>query len=160
LRPAAARLALAALAAATLGAAEPRPSAIGRVAWLAGCWHAQSKHRTVEESWMAPRGGSMIGVSRTVRGDSLFEYELVVVREKVGALAYHAHPSGQPAAVFPAREVTDSSVVFENAEHDFPQRIGYRRVSADSLVAWIEGTVGGQARRVDFPYRRAACPGR
>lgn len=64
------------------------------------------------------------------------------------------------AAVFPASEVTDSSVVFENAEHDFPQRIGYRRVGGDSLVAWIEGTAGGKARRVEFPYRRAACPGR
>ena len=80
-------------------AASPAPGTIERVAWLAGCWRAESKHRTVEESWMAPRGGSMIGVSRTVRGDSLFEYELVVVREKGGALAYHAHPSGQPAAV-------------------------------------------------------------
>ena len=160
MRPAAATLALAALAAATLGAAEPRPSGIGRVAWLAGCWLAESPRRAVEENWMPPRGGSMIGVSRTVRGDSLFEYELVVVRETGGALAYHAHPSGQPAAVFPAREVTDSSVVFENAEHDFPQRIGYRRVGADSLVAWIEGTAGGKARRVEFPYRRAACPGR
>ena len=24
-------------------------------------------------------------------------------------------------------------------------------------VAWIDGTVGGKSRRVEFPYRRVAC---
>jgi hypothetical protein len=50
------------------------------------------------------------------------------------------------------------SGVFENPGHEFPQRIGYRR-QGPSLQAWIEGTKDRQARRVEFPYRRAACPG-
>jgi hypothetical protein len=62
--------------------------------------------------------------------------------------------------VFVSRLLTDSTVVFENLEHDFPQRVGYRRAGADSVLAWIEGTVDGKTRRVDFPYRRAVCPGR
>jgi hypothetical protein len=100
----------------------------------------------------------MLGVGRTLRGDSLVEYELVVVRERKGVLTYHAHPSGQAGAVFTARTVSDSMVVFENAAHDFPQRVGYRRVGTDSLLAWIEGSVRGTARRVEFPYARARCP--
>ena len=36
-------------------------------------------------------------------------------------------------------------------------RIGYQRSGPDLLLAWIEGTENGQARRVDFSYRRAAC---
>ena len=28
----------------------------------------------------------------------------------------------------------------------------------DSVLAWIEGTIDGKARRVEFPYRRADCP--
>ena len=47
--------------------------------------------------------------------------------------------------------------MFANAAHDFPQRIGYRR-RGDRLDAWIEGTVDGRARRVEFPYVRVACP--
>lgn len=108
---------------------------------------------------MAPRGGAMLGVGRTVRGDSLAEYELIVLRESEAGLAYEAHPSGQAVATFTAREASDSVVVFSDPTHDFPQRVGYRRVGADSLVAWIEGERGGRTRRIEFPYRRVRCAG-
>ena len=130
---------------------------IQRLSWLVGCWEAVSSERTVEEHWMAPRGGSMVGVGRTVRGQTLVEFELVVIREQGDRLAYEAHPSGQPSAVFLSRELTDSTVVFENLEHDFPQRIGYQRKGPDALLAWIEGSRQGKFRRIEFPYRRAAC---
>jgi hypothetical protein len=133
---------------------------LARVSWMQGCWEAASPKRTIEENWTTARGHTMIGISRTVRGDSLYEYELMVLKEEGDRLAYHAHPSGQPSAVFLSKELSDSLVVFENPEHDFPQRVGYRRVGTDSLVAWIEGTRGGLERRVEFPYRRARCVGR
>ena len=143
-----------------LSASDARaPLPIGQLAWLEGCWQAQSPARTVEEQWMAPRGGTMLGMGRTVRGDSLADYELLMLREANGALAYRAHPSGQAGATFLAREATDSTVVFSNLEHDFPHHVGYRRVGPDSLVAWIEGPRGGQTRRIHFPYRRVRCAG-
>jgi hypothetical protein len=132
---------------------------IERVRWLQGCWETVSPQRTIEEQWMAPRGRSMVGVSRTVQGDKLVEFELGVIRERDSGLAYEAHPSGQPSAVFLSRSLTDSTVVFENLQHDFPQRIGYQRNGPNSLLAWIEGTQQGRFRRVEFPYRRAACGG-
>lgn len=139
-----------------------RPQSVGieRVSWLQGCWEAKSPRRVIEENWTAPRGANMLGVSRTFRGDSLAEYELMVLRQQAGGLVYEAHPSGQSAAAFTARTVTDSVVVFENATHDFPQRVGYRKARGDSLVAWIEGTVEGRPRRVEFQYERVPCPGR
>jgi hypothetical protein len=139
---------------------ENAPVAIDRVAWLQGCWESVSPQRTVEEQWMSPRGRSMIGVGRTVRGDALVEYELVVLREQGGQLAYQAHPSGQPSATFLSKTVSATEVLFENAAHDFPQRVGYRRDGPDALLAWIEGTRNGQPRRVEFPYRRVTCPGK
>jgi hypothetical protein len=144
---------------ASLVTAAAQQRGIQRLSWLGGCWEAVSSERTVEEQWMTPRGGSMVGVSRTVRGDSLVEFELVVIREQGDQLAYEAHPSGQPSAVFLSRALTDSTVVFENLQHDFPQRIGYQRSGPNSLLAWIEGTENGQSRRVDFSYRRAAGGG-
>ena len=139
---------------------ENPPVTIDRVAWLQGCWESVSPQRTVEEQWMAPRGHSMIGVGRTVRGDQLVEYEFIVLREQEGQLAYQAHPSGQPSAKFLSRTVSDTEVLFENPAHDFPQRVGYRRDGPDALLAWIEGTRNGQPRRVEFSYRRVACPGK
>ena len=136
-----------------------QPAGIQRVAWLQGCWEMTSERRMIEEQWMAPRGNSMIGMSRTVRDGRLVEFELVVLREQGDRLAYDARPSGQPPAVFLSKSVSDSMVVFENPEHDFPHTIGYRRERPDSLFAWIEGIDGGQTRRIDFRYRRAVCPG-
>jgi len=141
------------------GSAATQAVGIQRVAWLQGCWEIVSAERTIEEQWMTPRGKSMVGISRTVRGDSLVTYELVVLREQGDQLAYEAHPAGQPSAVFLSRTVSDSSVVFENLEHDFPQRIGYQRNGPNALLAWIEGTQQGQVRRTEFPYRRASCAG-
>jgi uncharacterized protein DUF6265 len=129
---------------------------VEQVAWLAGCWEDSTAQRTVEEQWMAPRGRTMLGAGRTTRGDTLVEYEMVLIREQGGQLAYQAHPSGQPSAVFLLRAVSENEVVFENLQHDFPQRVGYRR-DGDSLRAWIEGPRNGQIRRVEFRYRRVAC---
>ena len=51
------------------------------------------------------------------------------------------------------------AVVFENLQHDFPQRIGYQRTGPNALLAWVEGSQKGQFRRIEFPYRRATCTG-
>lgn len=143
--------------AATGGGQQPR--GIDRVAWLQGCWRTGTPERLIEEYWTAPRGGSMLGVGRTVWGDSLVDHEFVVLRQQGTGLAYEAHPSGQTPAVFTAPTMSESVVVFENTAHDFPQRVGYRRAKADSLVAWVEGTLRGRTRRVEFAYARVPCPG-
>ena len=148
---------------AVLGAVRPdastaeEPGRIGQVAWLSGCWVQQTGQTTVEEHWTPPRGGTMLSVGRTTRADKLVEYELVVLREQDSRLAYEAHPSGQPTTTFLSIQVGEGVVVFEDPAHDFPQRVGYRKAGADNLDAWIEGTVRGQQRRVDFRYRRQSC---
>ena len=134
------------------------PTGIERIAWLQGCWGFTSAGHTVEELWMAPRGGSMLGTGRTVRDEQLLEYEFVIIRERGDDLVYSAHPSGQPPAEFVSTNSHASSIVFVNAEHDFPQRVGYRR-RGPALDAWIEGTMAGRSRRIEFSYERQACPG-
>ena len=51
---------------------------------------------------------------------------------------------------------TADEVVFENAAHDFPQRIIYRK-TAGGLHARIEGVDKGKPRSEDFPYKRVSC---
>jgi hypothetical protein len=100
----------------------------------------------------------MLGTGRTTKDGRLVEYEFVIIRERGDALVYEAHPSGQPSAEFVSTQVDSGTVIFENAQHDFPQRIGYRRL-ASGLEAWVEGTANGKSRRIDFTYRRTSCPG-
>ena len=143
-------------ASASAGATEPA-AGIQRLAWLRGCWEMASPERTVEEHWMAPRGSSMVGVGRTLRGSDLVEYELMVIREQGAQLAYEAHPSGQPSATFVSDAVSEKSVVFQNLGHDFPKRIGYERTGEDQLLAWIDGGPDSERPRIEFTYRRVAC---
>ena len=149
-------LLLAAFAWHTAVRAQPSPT-ISRVAWLAGCWEAKRGPRTIQEHWMAPLGNTMISVGRTVRGDSLTEFELVIIRAGGSSLAYEAHPSGQAPAVFLATTLTERSVVFENRSHDFPQQVAYERRGADSVLARVSGSMNGQTRRIEFPYARVKC---
>lgn len=144
------------LAAAFWTQTQPAPSA-SDLAWLAGCWELDRGERHTVEHWMAPEGGMLLGMSRTVAGADAIEHEFLIIRERDGGLEYVARPSGQAEAVFSASRIEAREVVFENPTHDFPQRIIYRQTDDDGLVARIEGTVDGKARSVDFPYRTATC---
>ena len=107
---------------------------------------------------MAPLAGTMLGMGRTSTPKGVSEYEMTLIKQDGARLSYEAHPSGQAPATFVANVANGDSVVFVAPEHDFPQRVGYRRVGRDSVLAWVEGTMRGAQRRMEFPYRRVACP--
>jgi hypothetical protein len=135
-------------------------SEIERARWLAGCWALQRGSRSGFEMWMPPAGGLMMGSSRTVAGGKVVEWERLQLAELDGKLVYTSLPSGQTEASFTSTLVTDSSFTVENLQHDFPQRIVYRRHGADSLIARIEGPQGNSTRGIDFPMRRVQCEAR
>jgi hypothetical protein len=83
----------------------------------------------------------------------------MMIREDGDRLAFEVRPSGRPPVLFNASTLTDSSVVFENAKHQFPQRIGYRRAGDNAMYAWIEGERNGETRRAEFPYHQVVCAG-
>jgi hypothetical protein len=125
--------------------------------FMTGCWQFERNGRRVEEHWLAPAGGSLIGVSRTVAGGKTVDYEFLQIRDTADGVTYIAKPARQPEASFRMSSSTAEEIVFENPTHDFPQRIRYRRAGADTLHARIEGTMNGKASGIDFPYARVAC---
>jgi len=131
---------------------------ISSVSWLTGCLEMRRGNRVVEEQRMPERAGTMVGMGRSVGTRGLDDYELTVIQEEGSRLLYVAHPRRQPVATFVASIASADSVVFENPAHDFPQRVGYRRIGADSVLAWIDGTSDGKKQRFEFPYRRVPCP--
>jgi hypothetical protein len=125
--------------------------------WMTGCWERRANNLVVTEQWSFPRAKMMFGAGQTTRGDSTIEYEHTRIFERDGKLVYSAQPSGQAPAEFIADSVSGFSVIFSNPAHDFPQRVIYRRLGADSLLGRIGGIRGGQTRGVDFSYRRVSC---
>jgi hypothetical protein len=145
---------------ALIAVAVPPSTPLDRVRWLAGCLEARTGDTVIEEAWLPARGRTMLGMGRTTTSTSLIDYELAVIRGDGDALRYEAHPSGKPPAVFTATVVTADSVIFEHPTLAFPRHVSYRRAGRDSVVAWIDGTSKGTVRRIEFPYRRVACPSR
>ena len=139
-----------------IGATQAAAPAVKDVAWLSGCWDVTRNGRHVVESWTSVEGGTMMGVSRTVSDGKTSEWEFLIIREGATGLEYVAKPSRQPEATFTSTSVSSTQVVFENPAHDFPKKIVYKR-DGDTLVASIEGPMNGQTRRIDFPYKKAAC---
>jgi len=133
---------------------------LAALAWLGGCWESRAGARVVSEMWMPPSGGFMVGGARTLVGGAPRAYEHLRLRATDGKVVYTAVPSGQRETEFTASAVTADSLVIGNPQHDFPQRIVYRRVSADSMVARVEGPgPGGRSRGFDSAYRRVRCEG-
>src|SRR5687767_9122872 len=58
-------------------AAVSQRAAVDTLRWLSGCWSLNVPTVTVEEQWMSPSGGVMLGVSRTVRGGAAREHEFL-----------------------------------------------------------------------------------
>ena len=146
----------AALSASQILAVNEEDLPVERLQWMAGCWESAVGDLVVEEHWLSPRGGVVLGVSRTLRGGRTVAYEYLRIFEQSGQVVLAAHPSGQAMTEFRARAVTDSLAVFENPEHDFPQRIIYRS-RPDSLWARIEGESDGRVRGSDFRMGRISC---
>ena len=129
--------------------------AIEKLAFMSGCWAGGG----VEEVWLKPQGGTMIGMSRTVKGGRTISTEFLQISAGTdGVLVLTARPRlADQATLFRLLELQDGVVTFSNPDHDFPQRIIYRREVDGSLSARIEGKVGGKERYRDFKYARAAC---
>ncbi len=128
---------------ASLFQVSPAPPGVDQLAWMAGSWRSDSGGAAVEEHWTAPSAGSMLGMNRTVFGGKKVSFEFLRIEARADGVFYLASPGGRPPTPFKLKQAQKEKVVFENTEHDFPQRILYWRNGA-FLCARIEGTRRGQ----------------
>ncbi|MFN8010681.1 MAG: DUF6265 family protein [Holophagaceae bacterium] len=135
-------------------APEPTPSpGVEALAWMAGAWRTTGPV-TFEEHWMAPRGGLMVGMGRTVAKGRAVAFEFLRIETKEGRTAYLASPGGRPATRFELTRATADEAVFENLAHDFPKRIIYRRLPDGGLFARVEGDGTEKEKPLEFRYTR------
>lgn len=138
------------------GFAQP-DSRVEEFDWLAGCWESRSDRGVYHEIWMKPEGGSQLGVSRNIRAGKTVDFEFIRLVEEGGVVYYIAKPANQAEVKFKLVRLEDKYAIFENPDHDFPQRIIYQQKEDGSLHARIEGTRNGKERGIDFPMKRVAC---
>jgi hypothetical protein len=131
---------------------------ISQLSWLSGCWSYDAQDSGSGEYWTPPAGGSMLAVARTVRDGQTVGFEYLRIAETdEESLALFASPSGQTPARFELLSLTETEVVFENSDHDFPQRVIYRIGENGTVLGRVEGESDGTKIGIDFPMTRTSC---
>jgi hypothetical protein len=123
------------------------------LAWMTGAWSETKGDTVVQEQWLDGTGGLMLGAGKTVKAGKVTTFELTRIEFRGDTVSYFASPHAKSWTEFRAIERTPDKVVFENKEHDFPQRVMYWR-EGEALHARIEGTINGQPRSRQWRYDR------
>jgi hypothetical protein len=151
------RIVLAIVVLAAVNAGQEKAS-VDTLGWIAGCWEMNANGRVTTERWAKPTSNLMLGTSQTVKDGKSVAFEFLRIINNGHGLIYVAKPSSaKEETAFAAIRMTATEIVFENATHDFPQRIIYRLDSKDALSARIEGRNNGKDMAMDFPMKRIRC---
>jgi hypothetical protein len=143
------RIIVTALALLLMAQSAPRAT-VNDLGWMSGHW--VTADAAVEEDWTAPRGDVMLGTGRTIDAGALREYEFLRIQAGAdGVPVYWGSPNGVTPVGFRLSGAGPSSATFDNAGHDYPQRIRYRR-DGDRLVATISAIDDSHA--MSWTYRR------
>lgn len=139
------------------GSSPGQGRAIADQHWLVGCWERARPYGRMVESWSAPVDGVMAGMSTSIRDTTRRVLERLRLFYRGDTLIYEASPARQPMNEFKSTRISAQELVFEDSEHDFPQKITYRRIGADSLWARVEGDRNGRLQPIDYAFTRGAC---
>lgn len=130
---------------------------VDTLAWLTGSWSGVRNGVLEEEHWTAPRANIMVGMNRIASETKLREFGFYRIEQRADGVYYVSSPNGaSPPTPFKLKECGAAHVVFEKLDHDFPQRIIYRRDQPDTLRARIEGIVKGTLRSAEWTWIRTS----
>ncbi|MDQ3031558.1 MAG: DUF6265 family protein [Myxococcota bacterium] len=118
-------------------------------AFLAGTWVAEGDDGArIEETWTVPRGTVMPGASHTEGADgNTRSWESLRIERHGDVVRYVAFPMGaEMETAFSAVELQPNLAVFENAQHDYPQRITYALERPGVLRATVSDMQGANQR--------------
>lgn len=123
-----------------------------KLAWIVGTWERTDGDQTTLEHWLPHAGTTFMGVSHTYSEKRTHFFEFMRIATHGGRIAYIVQPGGDPPVLFRAVKVTAEEAVFENPEHDHPQRIRYVRTER-GLTATISLLDGSRASEFVFERR-------
>jgi hypothetical protein len=124
--------------------------------WLIGSWQQITEAGTFTETWQQ-NGSGLSGKGYLIdAGDTIFSEDLKLENRngEVFYIPIIADQNNGGKVLFKLISSGDKHFVFENKEHDFPQRIIYQQLAGDSLYARVEGEVKGKLKFEAFKMKR------
>ena|SRR5687768_5514530 len=126
---------------------------VAALGWMSGTWVHEEARQKVTESWVGPANGMMAAVNLTAYQGGKRSFEFLRIVDAGDSMSYLASPGGRAPVEFKLWELGEKRVVFENAAHDFPQRISYW-IENGKLAAKVEGKIRGEARSEEWRFGR------
>ena len=136
------------------GAARAAP--LPDLSWLSGDWRRCKDGEIVEERWLGPRGGMLIGANlASSKGKASFENLRIATSD--GGWTYWASPMGRTPVPFRLVEASAQRAVFANPEHGF-RRGSFTGAKATSCSHASKGRSRTSRRRSNGASRRERRP--
>lgn len=130
---------------------------IKKAEWLIGTWENKTPKGSVYETWNKISETEFAGKSYIIKEKDTLVFENIRLAQEQDGLFYipivKKQNDGLPVR-FATKTISETQLVFENPQHDFPQIISYTKITSDSLVAEISGNKNGQKRRQMFSMKR------
>lgn len=141
-------------------AEEPTPkifAEIEKASWLIGEWGNTSKEGVLTETWTKENDSTFQGKTYFITGKDTAFTESIQLMQQKDQLLYIPTVSDQNKGKhvsFTLTTSTENQLVFENKEHDFPQKITYNKISNDSIIAEISGMKDGKESKESYPMKK------
>lgn len=143
---------------------EPTVLTVADLAWIAGDWEGTMGGDTIEERWLPPAAGAMLGMFRWVTKDGKVDvYELLSIEpDSEGPTLWLRHfgpkllgrEDKDGAIPFYLGRVGPGEVMFDNRDPEKHIRLGYRKDGGRGLVAILERQRDGKWVSDEFRYSR------
>lgn len=133
-------------------------SKIKQMDWVIGKWENNAGDGSFHEIWTKTNDTIYSGRSFMIANEDTVFSESISLELKQNELFYIPTVSNQNNAKpieFKFIAIENNEIIFENKEHDFPQRIIYKQLAPDSLYARVEGNDKGKFRKEEFLMKRS-----
>ena len=115
--------------------------------WLIGNWENKNPDGILTENWQKLNDSTFTAASYFIKGKDTLHFESIILAQSGETLTYKAIVEGQndgKAVSFHSTIETENQFVFENPQHDYPQKITYTKGTNNTLTAEITGKLNGK----------------
>lgn len=133
---------------------------IKKASWLVGKWQNQTDSTQLVETWDFENDSTLIGTSYFIQNkkDTLHNESMALYEDKK-LLIYSATIIGEnnnEPVDFQKTIENENELIFENPKHDYPQKIGYRKINDTDLQISVSGKVKSKNEKSIYKLKKIA----